>query len=79
MIGELRFHFQKKQYTAVLEEDLRWHCEESQLEDYLNEVFSPVEIRRGRGGSSVTHYLYQVASRLGAEVVTARGEEPQAV
>lgn len=67
MVGHIKFRMGTRLIEASLGADLRWNCDEKQIESYLNETFSDAPPLAGR---APVHILYQVAERLGAEVVT---------
>lgn len=69
IVGELHFRQAGHEHTARLDENLRWNCDDLQLEQFLNQACSippatgDIDARR-----SVIHGIYQTAERLGAEV-----------
>ncbi|MCE9589970.1 MAG: hypothetical protein K8S99_05540 [Planctomycetes bacterium] len=69
MVGQIKFRMGTRMIFASLGADLHWCCDEKQVEAYLNEMFGEAPVLKGR---SPVHYLYQVAERLGAEVMPRR-------
>lgn len=66
-LGHLSFHLGTRKVTAHLNDDLTWTCEDPPLQSYMNQVFeSQPQIEAD--DEARKHYLYRVASRLGAQV-----------
>ncbi len=67
VIGELHFDQGLGEMTAVLDEAMRWHCDDAEIEAFLNASYDanddPLDVHR-----PLIHMLYQAAERLGAEV-----------
>ena len=70
VIGELKFAQAGRPITAHLCVDLRWSCEDKNVEDLLNESFGMMNLDSAATDvhEPVVHGIYQVAERLGAEV-----------
>lgn len=68
MIAELRFSQMGRCTRVCLDDNLRWRCDTDRaLAELLNSAH-PVTAERFEVHSPAVHELYQVASRLGAEV-----------
>jgi hypothetical protein len=67
ILGELRFTQAGRPLTAALNGELRWKCDDRQMEVYLNEA-CPIEAGEWDVHRHVVHGLYQVGERLGADV-----------
>jgi hypothetical protein len=74
VIGELRFEQAGRAMCAALDAELRWSCEDEEIERFLNAA-CPFESTRFHFHRPNVHMIYQIAERLGARV-ELRGDHP---
>lgn len=72
-IGELRFVQRGRPVTARLRSDLRWDCDDKDVEGLLNQSLALTATDGLEVHRPAIHNLYQAGERLGAQVcVTSR-------
>lgn len=74
MIGEIRFEHNGQTTSVQLNDDLTWHCEQDDLQQYLNEA-CPVPNYQPEFGKPGIHQLYQVGHRLNARCICFGDQE----
>lgn len=73
MVGKVIFRLADRRHAAELSDDLRWRCDEPQIQRLLDENFPAYLVADEDPETIGRHMLYRAAYRLSGEVRLDRG------